>query len=202
MDDIDYYSYRPLVVPDRPLCVVGLPASHAGGTAKLVASFIGLQLFWLDRAVEHRAGRSIDAIALTEGDDQRRVHERALLPAVLKRPVPPVVVLSELTLGDPSLAELVAATATVLFIRRPIDEIIATIQGSRLKRPSAYARLSLGGPVDPVALRPHLERLERPMRRCEYVMDAEGLHPQHAAREVIDLLGWKLPAVSTSDPGH
>jgi len=195
MESIDYYGYQPLVVPDRPICVVGLPASHAGGTAKLVASFMGLELFWLDRAVEHRAGRSIDAIALTEGDDQRRIHERALLPPILKRTTPPVVVLSELTLDDSEPGGLLKATATNVFIQRPIDEILATIAASQAKKAGAYARLSLGGPLDPNALRPHLERLERPMKRADYVVDATGLHPQNAARAVIDMMGWELPRI-------
>lgn len=191
--DIDYYSYKPLIKPDRPLALVGLPAAHVGGTARLVSSFTGLPFFWLDRAVEHRAGASIDAIVVEKGDQVRREHERALLPPVLNKPTPHVIVISEATLGDATLAALVRQRTQLVLLRRTVDEVIATIQASHQKKATAYARLLLGRTPDPKALREELMRLEAGMTEAELVIDVAGLHPQRACQRVLDTLGWELP---------
>ena len=193
--DIDYYGYTPLITPDQPLALVGLPAAHVGGTARLVSSFTGLPLFWMDRAVEHRAGASIDAIVLEKGDQVRREHERALLPRVLDAPTPHVMVLSEVTLADPELGPALRSRTTVFALRRHLDEVIATIAAAHEKRPPAYARLLLGRKPDPAALAEELQRLAAHHQDVDHELDVTGMHPQHAAQAVIDALGWKLPVI-------
>jgi len=195
MTDIDYYGYRPLIVPERPLALVGLPAAHVGGTGRMVSSFTGLPLFWMDRAVEHRAGASIDAIVIEKGDDERRQHERALLPRVLDAPTPHVMVLSEITLADAELAAELRSRTTLVALHRSLEEVVATIAAAHERKPTAYARLLLGRPPEPAALTQELTRIAAQQGRTDHLVDVSGLHPQHAAQAVIDALGWELPSV-------
>lgn len=197
MTDLDYYGYAPLIHPDRPLCVVGLPASHHGTTARLVSSFTGLPFFWLDRAVEHRAGASIDSICVERGDDARQRLESEVLPPVLERPSPHVIVLSEVSLSNPALHDLIFERTKVVFAQRSLDEVVGTIEASFERRPTAYARLLLGSPPNPGPLKRELQAYEEPMHRAHLILEATGLHPQHAAQAMLDALGWKLPEVWT-----
>lgn len=191
--DIDYYAYKPLIRPDRPLALVGLPAAHVGGTARLVSSFTGLPLFWLDRAVEHRAGASIDAIVVERGLQARREHERALVPPVLDRPVPHIMALSEVCLADDTLRSRLIEETRVVFLQRSLDEVVETVRAARARKPTAYARLLLGQPLLPGPLREELSRMEQPMQSAPETLDVSGLHPQHACRALLQTLGWELP---------
>lgn len=195
MSDIDYYAYKPLVHPDRPLALVGLPAAHVGATARLASSFTGLPLFSLDRAVEHRAGSSLDAIVVERGDHERREHERELLPTVLRRPTAHVIALSELTLADAELGPLVRERTQLVYLRRTLEEVIATISASYDKRPTAYARLLLGRPPDTAALTQELTAFEATFRPVDLELDVGGLHPQRACQRLLDALGWELPTL-------
>ena len=195
MSDIDYYGYKPLISPERPLALVGLPAAHVGGTGRMVSSFTGLPLFWMDRAVEHRAGSSIDAIVLEKGIQARREHERALIGRVLDAPTAHVMILSEITLADPELGPMLQERTTRVYLERTLDEVVATITAAYDKRASAYARLLLGSKPDPQALRRELERFKATMVDADHTIDVGGMHPQHAAQRVIDTLGWKLPTL-------
>jgi shikimate kinase len=191
--DLDYYSYKPLVEPDRPACLVGLPGAEHGKVARMVSLLTGLPLFWLDRAVEHKAGRTIDGVVVKEGQGTRLKWERQLLPDVLKRPTPHVVALSDQTLRDPRLLDLVQATSTLVYIRRPREVIVAEMGRRHAKNQAEFARLLLYCPADAGMLAPALDPLEEPMKLARHVVDAEDLHPRHAADKVIETLGWEVP---------
>lgn len=189
---LDYYGYAPLVRPDRPVCLVGLPGSRAGKVARMVSMLSGLPFVWLDRSVEHRAGTSVDGIVVTRGAEERMGHERALLPEALRRSSPHVIALSEVTLTDPRLRDLVRATATLVYVRRPGAALVEEISRAKADKTAAYARLGLGE-VDLPAL---FDALEPSMRRSATVVVEVGrVGPQGAGKQVIDALGWTLPSV-------
>jgi shikimate kinase len=189
-DPLDYYSHAPLVTPDRPVCLVGLPGSRWGSVARSVAMLSGLPLVWLDRGVEHRAGTSVDGVVLTRGGEAARLtHERALLPAALRQPYPQVIALSEITLTDAAMRDLVRATAVVVYLKRPVEALLEEIERVRAEPGMTLSRL------DPdLDLLARLAELEAPMRRAAtLVVDAGRSAPGTAGRLVIDALGWDLP---------
>lgn len=195
MEDIDYYSYKPLITPDRPLCVVALPGGQAGATARLISVFTGLPLCWLDRSVEHRAGVSVDGLVLQRGEPAQHALERDLLPAILRRASPHIIALGERTLLDPTLRDLVRSTTTLVYLQRPRPTLIAELARQRARRPNAWARLLIDRDLTGPELEPVFMRLELPMVRADHVIDAGELHPQPTAQAVLDALGWRLPQV-------
>lgn len=195
MSDLDYYGYAPLIRPDRPLCLVALPGGQAGMVARLVSIFTGLPLSWLDRAVEHRAGMAVDGLVLSRGEPAQHAIERDLLPGILRRSTPHIVALGERTLLAADLRDLVASTATLVYLRRPLPALIAELERQRTKRPNAWARLLIDRDPTPAELRPVFDRLEPPMLKADHVVDVEDLHPQPSAARVLAALGWELPQV-------
>lgn len=118
-DPIDYYSYRPLVVPDKPLALAGAAAARINRTARIVSILTGLPLFLLDRAVEHRLGKDLRRVLLEDGEAARRDAEAALLGRPLGQRTPPVIALGSTTLLDEELRRLVLERATVIYV--PVD---------------------------------------------------------------------------------
>lgn len=196
-DDLDYYAYKPLVHPDRPVCLVGLPGSRADQIARMVSLLTGLPLFQVDRAVEHKAGRTIDGVMIQEGRAARLAWERQVLPPVLKRPTPHVIALSDSTLLDPALADLVRATTRLVHVVRPRQALVSEMARQNARNRGAFARLLLACPAEADRLEPAFAPLEAPMRNAEHVLDVGELHPQRAADLVIDALGWTIPNLWT-----
>ncbi|MEN0060954.1 MAG: shikimate kinase [Myxococcota bacterium] len=118
-EPIDYYSYTPLVIPDKPLALVGLPAARINQTARLVSILTGLPLFLLDRAVEHRLGKDLRRVLLEDGEEARREAETALLDRPLAQSTPPVIALGSTTLLDETLRAKVLERCTVIYV--PVD---------------------------------------------------------------------------------
>lgn len=200
MDDLDYYSYRPLIVPDRPVCLASMPGGQSGMTARLITILTGLPLYWLDRSVEHQAGTSIDGLVIQQGEPARHAIERKLIPKVLERSTPHIIALGETTLLDPELLATLRAETRILYLRRPITALVTELERLATRRRPTYARYFLDRPRTAESLRPIIDRLEPPLLENTQVVDVGELHPQHAAAAVIRALGWELPQVWTS-PG-
>jgi shikimate kinase len=202
MNDLDYYGYAPLIRPDRPLCLVGLPGSDVGMVARLLSILTGLPSVWLDRAVEHKAGVAVDGIVLARGEAARLDLERELLPPVLRRTTAHLIALGETTLLDPALGALVRSTSTVVYVRKPRATLVATMVDQRRRKPNLWARLLVDAEPTERGLAAQFDRFEAPMLRADHVVDEPSPHAQPAARSVLAALGWELPAVwETPEPG-
>lgn len=118
-ENVDYYSYEPLVVPERPIALAGTPPARIDRTARLVSILTGLPLFLLDRAVEHRLGKGLRRVLLEDGEPARRDAEAALLDRPLAQRTPPVIALGSTTLLDEALRRKVLDRATVVYV--PVD---------------------------------------------------------------------------------
>lgn len=115
-EPIDYYSYRPLVIPEKPIALAGPLAAKINRTARLVSILTGLPLFLLDRAVEHRLGKDLRRVLLEDGETARRDAEAALLDRPLAQRTPPVIALGSTTLLDDTLRRKVLDRATVVYV--------------------------------------------------------------------------------------
>ncbi|MBX2802078.1 MAG: hypothetical protein KTR31_30635 [Myxococcales bacterium] len=118
-EPIDYYSYRPLVVPERPVAVAGGPGAKVGKVARLMSILTGLPLFLLDRAVEHRFGKDLRRVVAEDGADVHATVEAELLARPLSQRTPPIIALGERTLLEPRVRTLVVDAATVVYVRAP-----------------------------------------------------------------------------------
>jgi hypothetical protein len=116
-EPVDYYGYRPLVTPARPIALVGPRAVRADRVARVVSILTGLPLFLLDRAVEHRFGKDLRRVILEDGDAARRTAEAALLARPLRQPTAHVLALSEVTLLDEALRGMIRASSTVVYVQ-------------------------------------------------------------------------------------
>jgi shikimate kinase len=188
----DYYDYTPLIRPDKSLALSGLPGVRAGATARMVSILTGLPLFWLDRAIEHRAGTNLDLLVVREGFEAVRRHTRSLLPPVLWSRAKHIIVLGDDTLLDEELRPMILAETTVVSLVRPREELVANILERRAKYPGAYERLFLDH-SDPAPPSRALDKLAANDSFAELSVLVSGLHPQRAASRVLDVLGWKLP---------
>jgi len=115
-DSIDYYSYKPLVIPERPIALAGPTAARINKTARLVSILTGLPLFLLDRGVEHQIGKDLRRVILEDGEDARRDTEAKLLERPLTQRTPPVIALGATTLLDEALRRRVLERATVVYV--------------------------------------------------------------------------------------
>lgn len=194
MSDLDYYSYKALIAPDKPVGLVGLPASGHGQTARMVSIYTGLPLFWLDRAVEHKAGMAIDGVVLKGGDALRHSYEQQLLVPVLERSTAHILALGDTTLRDPDLRALLTERCELVFVRRPQEVLLATMARQFSKDPRAFYRYLMGRPPDPTLVGGELTQLDRQLAGwVDHVVDAGDDHVQHVADAVIAALGWELP---------
>lgn len=188
-----YYDMSPTVALERPLLLVGLPGSGVGAVSRDLALFTGLPWVHLDRAVEHAAGASIDALILRSGEVARAAIERELLPSLLRQPLPHVVALGETTLVDPLLAEMVRSER-VIYLHRPRELLWARLR-ERLGRKPGHRWATLFGELDPRSLGPVFDRWEAAMRAvATEVIDAGARDDRRIALELKDGL---TPIVST-----
>lgn len=169
-----YYEHAPTVVLTRPLAFVGLPGSGAEEISRRVALLTGLPWAALDRGVEHRAGCSLDGLILRAGEDARLAHEREVLPALLRQPMPPVLALGDTTLTDPSLVDLLTGVE-VRWVFRPLPELVARLQ-ARVDAQRAHRWSLLFGEADARVLGPVFALREGAMReRADGRIEASGL---------------------------
>ncbi|TVQ89977.1 MAG: hypothetical protein EA397_13535 [Deltaproteobacteria bacterium] len=197
MDELDYYSYRPLITPEQPICLASMPGGQAGKTARLISILTGLPLAWLDRSVEHRAGTSIDGLVIQQGEAARHALERKEIPKVLAHKTPHIIALGETTLLDQELCGLLRAKSRLMYLRRPVPSLVAELDRLSTKRRTTYARYFLDQPISPQAVQALVDRLEPPLLAHAQVIDVGELRPPSAAGRVIEALGWELPEVWT-----
>ncbi len=138
MDEpIDYYSYKPLIVPDKPVALVAPRPVHVDRVARLASILTGLPLFLLDRAVEHRVGKDLKRVMLEDGEAVLRQAERDLLPRPLSQRTPPILSLRATTLLDAEVRSLVCGAATVVYlvpeaVDPDLDELLGLISDERV----------------------------------------------------------------------
>ncbi len=118
-DEIDYYSYTPLIVPERPVAVVGSRSARVDRVARLMSILTGLPLFLLDRAVEHRMGKDHRRVVHEDGLPVLHSVEAELLARPLAQRTPPILALGERTLLDPSLRRQLRGRAQIVYVRAP-----------------------------------------------------------------------------------
>jgi shikimate kinase len=186
--DDGYYGWAPRAALERPLVLTGFLGARVGRVGNVLAGLTGHRHVDLLRAVEHRAGRSVDALVVAEGEAALAGWEAPLLRQALRDSPPPIVSLGHRTLLDPALRAEVAARATLVYVR--IDLSVAQRRltrevAERVERHFAW----LGGePPRPKALRVGFDAVRPGYEAADHVVD--GAPPAaDVAREIARLLG-------------
>lgn len=147
-----------------------------------LARALGVPFVDADRLLEAEAGASIPEIFEREGEGGFRARERAVLESLAGRPA--VVALGGGAIAQPGVAERLAATGTVVYLRAAIDTLLDRV-GNAAGRPllagldaaRRRARLaSLLAEREPAYLRAHL------------VVDTDDLPPRDVAARIADRL--------------
>lgn len=127
---MDYYSYKPLIIPDRPIALVGPRDVRVDRIARLASILTGLPLFLLERGIEHRMGKELRRVILEDGADTLRDAELALLPRPLSQRTPPILALGPTTLLDAEVRAMVCGRATVVWLRpQQVDPDLDQLMG-------------------------------------------------------------------------
>ncbi len=184
----DYYDHRPTLRLPAPLALCGLPGSRVADVAKRFSILTGVPIFEVDRAVEHRAGMSLDALLLTQGEGARADAERAVLAANLRHPIPHVIVLGDTTLTDPTRRALLAG-ADVAYVEVPLDVLWPRLAAAVREASHRHWTLLWGEAPDPALLGPLFSERATAMRAAATrIVDGTTATPRVLAEQLISAL--------------
>jgi len=187
-----YYDYAPAALLDRPLAITGFMGSNAEQVAHMLAARTGITYESLERAVEHRAGKSIANLVIHEGECSLRALEEQMLTRALARSPSPILALGHGTLLSPKNREAVQANATLVYLRAPLGDLFETIkrQAALSKvRYYPYATDLTGSPADLEDL--FAARLSGYLE-ADHIVDISGQAPQSTAKHLAELLDIEL----------
>lgn len=182
----DYYDYHgPLVPLERPLVLTGFLGARVREVARRITATTGHPLFDLDRAIEHAAGCTVDELILEKGVPAMRTHERQLLERALRRKPPAVVALGEGALLDPEVRGLVARTATLVYLRLPIEALVASLRAQIARNKGRHYAWLMGLEPSEALLLPLFEQRRAGYESADLVVDGDA-DATTVARRVLE----------------
>lgn len=197
LDDHDaYYGYAPTVVIDRPLAIVGFVGSGVVDVGGALSQRTGLSLIEVPRWVEHAAGKSLSHLAFTEGEPRLRALEReAVARALRDRPVG-IVTLGDSTLVDDEARAQLLSQATVVYVARDLDFLIAAVREELARAPGSVRELMHHSHVDDAAIAALFAERRASYERAHVIIEA-GTRPSTAIAEEL-LLGLRNGTLSST----
>ncbi|UDY36184.1 shikimate kinase [Dermatobacter hominis] len=175
--------------PRRHLALIGLSGTGKSTIAPLLARQLGRTAADVDRLVEARCGgATVAEVFADRGEPGFRAVESEVLAEVLAGPDAVVATGGGVVL-DPANRDLLARTATVVWLRADVDALV-----DRLAR-TAEERPLLAGDPGTTLRRLAAEREPLYDEVADLVVDATGLRPQ----QVVDQIERDLRAGGTED---
>lgn len=170
--------------PDRPhLALVGLSGSGKSTLAPMLASRLGgFTAVDLDRVVEARFGCSVADVFAQQGEATFRDAESEALGAALDGP-PAVVATGGGVILDPGNRRLLAARATVVWLRAHPSQLNQRLAGTSEARPL------LDGDAEFALTRLSEERAALYAQVADLTVDVDGVDPRDLADELAASLG-------------
>jgi len=183
-----YYAPHPRMRIEPALVLTGHPGSGVEAVARMLCARTGLVLNDVARSAESVAGASRAHIVVERGLARLwEFEEAALRKALRRRPVGVVVVPTALLQDDARRAWLLERARTV-YVRRPMEVLLARIRRQVAAAPGSLSDFMLGVPGDVEALRAHLAVSERAVRDIGAIVEARDRHPAHVAGELLEAL--------------
>lgn len=187
-----YYDYAPAALLDRPVVITGFMGSNAEQVAYMLSARTGITYESLERAVEHKEGKSIANLVIHHGECSLRAAEEALLAKALARQPSPIISLGHGALLSPKNLEAVQRSATLVYLKAPLGDLFETIkqQATLSKvRYYPYATDLTGSPADLEEM--FAARLPGYMK-ADHIVDITGKASQTVAKELAKLLDIEL----------
>lgn len=183
---MDYYSYAPRVALDAPVFVCGLPGSEPALTARVATMLTGLPLVSIDRRVEHLASNAVELLEFREGREARLALESVVIDEAMRRPKPPVLASSSVTVLDARLVRMLEP-ATWLLLDMSVDEALVAMKAQVEADRRRHYAMRAGGAVDE-DLRPELATLEALLSVATHRIAVRGRVPLEVGEELAEWL--------------
>jgi len=164
------------------LWLVGMMGAGKSVVGRALAARLGRRFVDTDAAIEAQAGRSVATIFADEGEARFRELEREAVEAVAGRPW--VVALGGGAPAQPGLAERLAATGLVVYLRARPETLLGRLGGAP-GRPLLAGR-DLGGRE--ARLRELLESRRRYYEKADVTVDTDAIDVETAAARVAEQL--------------
>lgn len=187
-----YYDPYPQVSLDKPVCLIGFMGAEVHHTTYTLSSMTGIPYVELDKRVEHEMGMSVAQLYLERGERFWRDVEATMLERALKERPTPLICLGASALLDPVSKERCLSQAEVIYIRRPREVLLESIQRGRRETPSRYPYWSQRHPQSLDELDPLLRSREPTYESAHRLIDAGSLSPLEVARRLMSRLGWMI----------
>ena len=188
-DADDYYGYRPLMQLERPVALFGIPGTRIGRTGRAINLVSGLAFVWMDRRVEHKLGRSVQRAEIEEARVERIAAEREALAEALSRRAPPVIVLSDVTLTDPAMADRIAKTCQLVRVEIDVDEALVRIERDVQEDARRHWTFRARCGLDHDTMREELLRLQAELPPGDMVLPVHKRTPMEVAQDFLKQRG-------------
>lgn len=183
-----YYDPYPRLRIGMPLVLVGHPGSGVAQIGRNMAGLTGLTFNDVERSSESRAGRSRALVLVQDGMEALREFEAAaLFQAVRRQPCGVVVMESGLLEQQPRRTWL-REHGKVVYLRRPLDVLLARIRGQLERAPGSIPEFLVGAPCSVDDLREFLEPRERALAELDSIIEAGNEHASRVANQILESL--------------
>ena len=183
--------YDPIVSHflDKPVCLCGFWGARVPEIAVLASSYTGIPFADLERKIEHRLGASLCSLyAKGHLGSLDEVEHECLRHLLSSRPYP-IVSLRPETLMQPRNARLVANKMRLIYIKKDIFSLFATISKIRArKEKNRLMNLQFADPEDLHSVNRLLKSVEGQYTRADQTIYVEKDEPRAIAKDVIALL--------------
>lgn len=184
-----YYDDHPLVTLSRHLALAGLITPDTRRIAHQLACLNGLAFYDLDRLVEHHAGKTVYALALTRGPEHYREVERQVLRSVLADRPLGVVALGDGTLLDAASCRRVDAETTLIALERDLPNCYWRLQALKEKFPDdVWHPLHLQPLVDIEQVRPFYDERQPTLAGADHTVRLDGRPMKEAIATLMELV--------------
>ncbi|MCB9678972.1 MAG: hypothetical protein H6737_27975 [Alphaproteobacteria bacterium] len=189
----DYYSYKPLVQPERPVALVGFPGCRPLQTARVVGMITGLQAVLLPRLVGHHVERTVEGLILEGETETLHGAELHLLERALRGDARPVVALGPTSLEDPEVRALVVERCQIVHLAQTLTEAVLAIDAEMKEDVRKHRHLDAYAPIGAATLRPLFDRRTALFRElADLEVQVAGRGPLVVGRKIPDALGWAI----------
>lgn len=194
-----YYDPAPRALLDKPVALVGHLSDEVRVVGYRLAALWGLPAASLDRTIEHRAGKSIQHLLLSESESSYRRHERVELARLLRDRPAGVLTLGDGTLLDPDNRALLERDSHLVALELDLVTLYWKVSGdgepSRGRNASDFQPVWTPQHTEPPRgfeqVRPFWQPRQEAFQAAPHRIDVSGLDRAGTVRALEELLsGW------------
>ncbi len=181
-----YYEPHARIALEEPLVLVGHPGSGVAHAARAISGRTGLPFNDVQRSAEARAGQSLARIAVERGIEALRGYELEALRRALRRRPCGIVATSSGPFEHDDVRAWILQAGRVLYVRRPVEVLLARIQLQLEASPGSLAEFVVGAPTRAEDLERHLAGRELALQDAHAVLEAGDRHASRLADEILE----------------